>query len=230
MNPLWANDEELFGLARRELFTAVVGDVMDKLNLRQQFLPPQIQPLDRRMMAIGRALTVLEADFFEELAVGRSSISGKQFGLMLEALDDLKTNEIYVCTGASPRYALWGELMSIRAQRCGAVGAVVDGYSRDTHGILELGFPTFSYGAYAQDGGPRGKVVDFRVPIEIGGARIQPGDILFGDVDGVCVVPKAAEKEVFVRALEKARGEKRVRKAIEEGMSATEAFETFGIM
>jgi len=230
MNPLWANDGELFDLARRELFTAVVGDVMDKLTLRRQFLPPQIQPLDRRMMAIGRALTVLEADFFEELAVGHSSISGKPFGLMLEALDDLKTNEIYVCTGASPRYALWGELMSIRAQRCGAVGAVVDGYSRDTHGILELGFPTFSYGAYAQDGGPRGKVIDFRVPIEIGGARIQPGDILFGDVDGVCVVPKAAEEEVFVRALEKARGEKRVRKAIEDGMSAKEAFETFGIM
>jgi len=127
MNPLWANDEELFDLARRELFTAVVGDVMDKLTLRRQFLPPQIQPLDRRMMVIGRALTVLEADFFEELAVGHSSISGKPFGLMLEALDDLKTNEIYVCTGASPRYALWGELMSIRAQRCGAVGAVVDG-------------------------------------------------------------------------------------------------------
>ena len=230
MNPLWTNDEGLFTLARKELFTAVVGDVMDKLNLRRQFLPPQIQPLDRRMVAIGRALTVLEADFFEELSVGHSSISAKQFGLMLEALDDLKANEIYVCTGASPRYALWGELMSIRAQRCGAAGAVVDGYSRDTHGILELGFPTFSYGPYAQDGGPRGKVVDFRVPIEIEGARIQPGDIIFGDVDGVCVVPKAAEEEVFVRALEKARGEKKVRKAIEEGMSATEAFRTFGIM
>ena len=230
MNPLWANDEELFDLTRRELFTAVVGDVMDKMKLRRQFLPPQIQPLDRRMMAIGRAMTVLEADFFEDFAPGQNPLSNKSFGLMLEALDDLKTNEIYVCAGASPTYALWGELMSIRAQRCGAVGAVVDGYSRDTHGILELGFPTFSYGAYAQDGSPRGKVIDFRVPIEIGDARILPGDILFGDVDGVCVVPKAAEEEVFVRALEKARGEKTVRKAIEEGMSATEAFETFGIM
>lgn len=230
MTPLWANDEELFSLARKELFTAVVGDVMDKLNLRRQFLPPQIQPLERRMTAIGRALTVLEADFFEEQAASHNPLSTKPFGLMLEALDDLKKNEIYVCTGASPSYALWGELMSIRAQRCGAVGAVVDGYARDTHGILELGFPTFSYGAYAQDQGPRGKVIDFRVPIEIGNARILPGDILFGDVDGVCVVPKAAEEEVFVRALEKARGEKKVRKAIQEGMSAKVAFETFGIM
>ena len=230
MNPVWANDEELFALARRELFTAVVGDVMDKLNLRRQFLPPQIRPLESRMMAIGRAMTVLEADFFEEKAAGQSSISSKPLGLMLEALDDLKTNEIYVCAGASPSYALWGEHMSLRAQRCGAAGAVVDGYSRDTHGILELGFPTFSYGPYAQDGGPRGKVIDFRIPIEIGAVRIQPGEILFGDVDGVCVVPKIAEDEVFVRALEKARGEKSVRKAIEGGMSAKEAFDTFGIM
>ena len=73
--PLWTNDEELFTLARKELFTAVVGDVMDKLNLRRQFLPPQIQPLERRMMAIGRALTVLEADFFEELAAGHNPLS-----------------------------------------------------------------------------------------------------------------------------------------------------------
>jgi regulator of RNase E activity RraA len=230
MNPVWANDEELFALARKELFTAVVGDVMDKLNLRRQFLPPQIRPLENRMIAIGRAMTVLEADFFEEKAAGQSSISSKPLGLMLEALDDLKTNEIYVCAGASPSYALWGEHMSLRAQRCGAAGAVVDGYSRDTHGILELGFPTFSYGPYAQDGGPRGKVIDFRIPIEIGAVRIQPGEILFGDVDGVCVVPKIAEDEVFVRALEKARGEKSVRKAIEGGMSAKEAFDTFGIM
>lgn len=230
MKPLWADDQELFALARRELFTAVVGDVMDKMNLRRQFLPPQIQPLERSMTAIGRAMTVLEADFFEELAPGQNSLSSKPFGLMLEALDNLRTNEIYVCAGASPRYALWGELMSIRAQRCGAVGAVVDGYSRDTQGILELGFPTFSRGSYAQDGSPRGKVIDFRVPIEVGDARIQPGDILFGDVDGVCVVPRAAEEEVFARAVEKARGEKRVRKAIEEGMSAHKAFETFGIM
>jgi regulator of RNase E activity RraA len=231
MNPLWKNDDELFSLARIELFTAVVGDVMDKLGLHHQFLPPEIQPLHRDMVSIGRAMTVLEADFFEERQTGgQTPLSQKPFGLMLEALDDLKPNEVYVCTGASPRYALWGELMSLRARKCGAAGAVVDGYSRDTRGILALQFPTFSYGAYAQDQGPRGKVIDFRVPIEIQGVRIQPGDIVFGDVDGVCVIPHRAEAEVFNRALEKARGEKTVRKAIEAGVSAKEAFETYGIM
>jgi regulator of RNase E activity RraA len=121
--------------------------------------------------------------------------------------------------------------MSIRAMRLGAVGAVMDGYSRDTKGILELRFPTFSRGNYAQDQGPRGKVIDFRVPIEMeGGVRIETGDIIFGDLDGVCVIPRAAEVEIFTKALEKARGEKTVRRAIEEGMGAADAFRHFGIM
>lgn len=223
MKKLWKNDSELFTLARTELFTAVVGDVMDKLNLRRQFLPPEIQPLAPDMVSIGRAMTVLEADFFEE--------GDKPFGVMLEALDDLKTNEVYVCTGASLRYALWGELMSLRASKLGAAGAVLDGYSRDTNGIIEQKFPCFSRGRYAQDQGPRGKVVDFRVPIEMdGGVRIETGDIVFGDIDGVCVIPAKAEREVFMRAIEKARGEKTVRQAIEAGMSAQAAFKKFGIL
>ena len=71
-----------------------------------------------------------------------------------------------------------------------------------------MGFPTFSYGRYAQDQAPRGKVIDFRCRIEIGGVRVHPGDIVFGDIDGVCIVPREAEEEVIAKALEKARGEK----------------------
>lgn len=227
----WKNDDELFSIVRKELYTAVIGDIMDKMGYLHQFLPPQIQPLKENMFLAGRAMTVLEADTFEELSLGSANpIMAKPFGLMLEALDDLKKNEIYICTGSSPNYALWGELMSTRAMQLGAGGAVVNGYSRDTTGILELNFPTFSYGRYAQDQGPRGKVIDFRVPIEMNSVHINPGDIIIGDIDGVCVVPKAIEEEVFRRAIEKARGEKTVQKAILNGMSAKEAFEKYGIM
>jgi regulator of RNase E activity RraA len=229
--PLWTTDDELFTLCRSELFTAVVGDVMDKMGLLRQFLPPKIQPLRDDMVTIGRAMTVLEADVFCELNAGGSTpVLKRSFGLMLEALDDLKRNEIYLCTGASPTYALWGELMSTRAVKLGAVGAVVDGFSRDTTGILQMNFPTFSHGRYAQDQAPRGKVIDFRVPLEIGGVRINSGDIVFGDIDGVCIIPREAEEEAITKALEKARGEKLVKKAIEAGMGAREAFDTFGIM
>jgi regulator of RNase E activity RraA len=227
----WSDDDELFALARRHLFTAVVGDVMDKLGFRHQFLPPAIQPLRLDLVAVGRAMTVLEADFFEESThSSHNPLTPKPFGIMLEALDDLKHNEIYLCTGASPRYACWGELMSVRAMKTGAAGAVIDGYSRDTHGVLGLNFPAFSRGRYAQDQGPRGKVVDYRVPLEIQGTRIEPGDIVFADLDGVCVVPRKAEREVFTAAFEKARAEKVVRKALENGVSAVQAFEDYGIL
>jgi regulator of RNase E activity RraA len=228
---LWRSDDELFALARAELFTAVVGDVMDGMGLRRQFLPPRIRPLRDDMVVIGRAMPALEADVFgDEAGASSDATMAHPFGLMFRALDDLRPGEVYVCSGASPRYALWGELMSVRAQRLGAAGAILDGYSRDTRGILALAFPTFSYGPFAQDQGVRGKVIDFRVPLEIGEARVEPGDIVFGDLDGVCVIPRAAEAETFRRALEKARGERHVRAALEAGRSASEAFAEFGIM
>ncbi len=229
--PLWQSDEELFALAKQELFTSVVGDVMDKLKLYHQFLPPQIRPLDPAHVVIGRAMPVLSGDVFEERVAGTANkLMEKPFGLMLEALDDLKPNEIYLNTGSSPRNALWGELMTTRARLLGAAGAVVNGYARDTRAVLKMSFPVFAFGSYGQDSSPRYKVHDFRVPVEIGQARIEPGDILFGDIDGVCVIPRRAEVDIFSMAFEKARGEKLVKKDLEQGISAAAAFARHGIM
>lgn len=226
----WKNDDELFALLRGELYSSVIGDILDKMGYLHQFLPQRVQPIDTAQVVAGRAMPVLEADAFEELSDGRNPIMAKSFGLMLEALDDLKKNEVYICTGSSPTYALVGELMCTRMQILGAAGAVVNGFHRDTKGILELQFPCFSYGRYAQDQGPRGKVIDFRVPIEIEGVRVNPGDIVFGDLDGVVIIPRAIEDEVVQRAHEKATGEKMVGLAIAGGMGAVESFARHGIM
>lgn len=223
----WNNDDELFEIMRLKLFSAVIGDIMDQLGFLHQFLPPQIQPLRGNMIVAGRAMTVLEADEGQDID---SRLTDKPFGMMLEALDDLKKNEVYTCTGASPTYALFGELMATRAKKLGSAGAVVNGYSRDTNGILEINFPIFSYGRYAQDQAPRGKVVDFRVPVKMDHVLINPGDIIFGDLDGVCVVPREVEEEVIRKALEKASAEKTVQKAIEGGMSVCEAFAKYKVM
>lgn len=228
---VWSSDSELFRIAERDLFTCVVGDVMDKIGLVHQFLPPQIRPLDDRMVLIGRAMPVLSGDVFEERVENTSNaLSAKPFGLMLEALDDLRPNEIYVNTGSSPRNAMWGEMMSTRAEKLGARGAILNGYVRDTRAILKMNFPTFGFGSYGQDSAPRYKVHDFRVPIEIGKVRIRPGDILFGDIDGVLVVPKEAEVEIFRMAMEKAYGEKTVKAELDAGSSAVAAFSKHGIM
>lgn len=227
----WQDDKTLISLIKNELYTAVIGDIMDKMGHFHQFLPPQIRPLCKDMTIVGRAMTVLEADVCENHSPsGNNPLLKQSFGLMLDALDNLQENEVYICSGSSPNYALWGELMSARAMQCKAAGAVVNGYSRDTKGILALDFPCFSYGPYAQDQAPRGKVIDYRVPIKIEHVLVNDGDMVIGDYDGVCIVPREIEEEVFTRALEKARGERMVLKKIKEGMRARDAFEKYGIM
>ena len=140
---------------------------------------------------------------------------------MLRALDDLKAGEVYICAGASPTYALWGGLMTTRAMKLGAAGAVLGGCHRDTREILDLGFPVFSDGAYAQDQKNRGVVTDFRMPIAFAnGVRVAPGDFVFGDIDGVVIIPQDAAAEVVRLALAKVSGENIVRRMIEDGVSA----------
>jgi regulator of RNase E activity RraA len=228
---LWESDDELFSIARRELFTAVVGDIMDQMGLQTQFLPPKIKPMRDDMVVVGRAMTVLEGAVFTEVdGSGANPIIQKPFGLTFEALDDMKRNEVWIASGCGPTCARWGGLMSTRAVHLGAAGTVLDGYARDAREIMHLNFPCFCYGNYAQDGGPRGKVMDYRLPIRVGDVRVRPGDIVFGDIDGVCVIPKEAEEEIFAGAIEKARGEQTVKKAIEDGMSTVEVFKKYGIM
>ncbi|MBI9101573.1 MAG: RraA family protein [Spirochaetales bacterium] len=232
---MYKSDRELFELVERSLYTAVIGDVMDSMGFLNQFLSPQIRPLGDVSILTGRAMTVLEADIHQAaaMAAGRGidpEEVGQPFGRMLDALDGLKEGEIYLCAGASPNYALWGELMSTRAKACGSRGAIMDGYHRDTKGILEIGFPVFSYGNYAQDQAPRGKVIDFRCPLRIGNVQVESGDLIVADIDGVVIVPRAIEEEVIRLAYEKATGEKTVQKAIEGGLTAREAWDKYGIL
>lgn len=216
-------------MMRTQLFPAVVGDIMDTEGLRHQFLPAEIQPLEPAMIVCGRAMPVLSHDVYR-LPNEQSDAGAQPFGLMMRALDDLRQDEVYLCTGGSMDYALWGELMSQRAKYLGSSGAVLNGYHRDSQGILDAEFPTFSTGPYAQDQGLRGRVVDFRVPVAIGRVAIEPGDIVFGDRDGVCVIPRKAETEIIHAAWTKAQGENVVRDAIMKGMGAEEAFRKYGIL
>jgi regulator of RNase E activity RraA len=215
-------DRELFQAMRAHLFTAIIGDVLDSHGLRHQFLMPECRPLDPKMVVCGRAMPVIEADV--------SEVPDPPFGLMLKALDSLKEDEVYIAAGSSPRYALWGELMSTAARARGAAGAVLAGYIRDTKGILGMNFPVFSFGSYAQDQRGRGQVLDFRVPLDISGVRIEPGDIVFGDIDGVLVLPRAVENIVVTEALERVKREKTAKQLLLEGVSAETAFYQTGVL
>ena len=222
MTSEWKSETELFAICTRELYTPVVGDILDDLGYTHQFLPQPIQPLREEMKLAGRAMPVVMIDVF-----GKQK---KPFGLLTEALDQLQPGEIYLASGGEMRSAYWGEILTATAKQRGAVGAVINGFHRDTPKVLEQNWPVFSRGRFAQDSGVRTQVVDFRCQIEIGQVTVSPGDLVFGDLDGVVIVPKKVEAEVIERALGKARGEKLVRKEIEAGLSSTEAFRKHGIL
>jgi regulator of RNase E activity RraA len=217
----WETDEQLFTLLNGLLYTPVVGDILDRLGRYRQFLPQPIKPLRAEMKLAGRAMPVRIAE-----------VSGPQaspFGKLTAALDDLRPGEVYLATGAL-NCASWGEILTATARTRGAAGAVIDGYHRDTPQVLAQQWPVFSRGSFAQDAGVRSSVVDFRCPIEVGGVRVDPGDLVFADLDGVLVVPRDVEREVVTLALEKARGEKVVRRDIEAGASSTDVFARYGIL
>jgi regulator of RNase E activity RraA len=218
----WQTDEELFKMMEAELYTPVVGDILDELRYYHQTLPQPIQPLKLHDKLAGRAMPVLMIDIFGP--------QEKPFGKLTEALDQLQKGEIYVASGGTMRCAYWGEILTAAAKMRGARGAVIDGYHRDTPKVIEQHWPVFSRGRYAQDSAVRTQVADYRCNIEIEKVWISPGDLIFGDLDGVVVVPQKIERVVIMKAIQKARAEKLVRKEIERGMSSTDAFAKYGIL
>jgi 4-hydroxy-4-methyl-2-oxoglutarate aldolase len=218
-----SEDASRFEMIRSKLYTPVVGDCLDEMGLVHQFLPPAIHGMAKATVVVGRAMPVLIADVFGSQRV--------PFGRLTEALDQLGEGEVYIArNGGEVPAAAWGEILTATARMRGAVGAVIDGYHRDTTRVVEQNWPVFSRGRYAQDAGVRKSVLDFRVPIEIGAVSISPGDLVYGDLDGVLVIPREVEDEVLEAALTKAQGENTVRSAIEAGMSSTAAFAEFGIL
>jgi regulator of RNase E activity RraA len=215
-------DAELFASIRSQLYTAVVGDVLDRMGHLTHFLPPQIRPIDPSMVVVGRAMPVVG-----EEAPGTIE---DPFGKLLEALDALREGDVYVANGGSVPYALWGELMSTRAVHLKAAGAVMNGHHRDTAGILALQFPTFSWGGYSLDFAFRARVVDWGVPVVIGGVPVRPGDLIFGDRDGVLVIAQELAEEAITKAFEKVHAENQVREGFRRGMPAVEAFAKYGAM
>lgn len=215
-------DPDLFETIRTQLYTAVVGDILDTLGRTHQFLPPEIRPLRPEMKLVGRAMPSVTSEVHGP--------QKKPFGFLTEALDQLEPGEVYITPRIVQPVALWGEILTATSQQRGAVGAVVDGYYRDTAQVLERDFPVFGWGTYAQDSSVRTVVSDYRVPVRVGGVLVTPGDLIIGDIDGVLVVPQEVEAEVIEAALAKASTENVVCKAIDAGMSATEAFATYGVL
>ncbi len=188
-------------------------------------MAPRVRPLDDGLVLAGFARTGLFREVFHVAA------DENPYELEIRILDDLKPGDVMVfACGGSARIAPWGELLTTAARARGATGAVTDGFVRDVRGIRAVRFPVFHGGIAPLDSKGRGKVADIDVPVEVAGVRIEPGDLVFGDVDGVVVVPRRAEDEVLARALDKVASENTTRDELLRGAKLKDVFQRYGVL
>ena len=218
-------DPDFLDELTRRLYTAVLSDVLDDVGIRAQALPSRIRPLDENLVLAGFARTGLFRDVYHVAE------DENPYALEIAILDDLKPGDVMIFgCGASGRIAPWGELLTTAARARGARGAVTDGLVRDVRGIRSVRFPVYHGGIAPLDSKGRGKVVDIDIPIECAGVHVEPGDLVFGDVDGVVIVPRSAEEDVLARAFDKVARENTTRDELLRGAKLKDVYDRYGVL
>ncbi len=217
------NDAELFDFMARELYVSVVSDVLDGLGYREQAMDATIRPIYPTAVVVGRAHTVLSTDVYR--------MPEDAYSAEIAAIDSLQPHDVLVAaTNKSVRTCFWGELLSTAARARGARGAVIDGHVRDVRRIEQMDFPVFATGLRPVDSAGRGLVIAHGVPIVCGGVLVHPGEIIFGDSDGLVVIPRAVEEAAIARAKEKAAGENRAREDLARGDLLRAVYDRYGVL
>lgn len=208
------------------LYTAVLSDVLDSFGRRGQAMRPFVRPIDESLVMMGRVRTGLYA-LTDSLEEGENP-----YELEMDLVDGLNPGDVAVlaCDGPTERIAPWGELLSTAASLRGAHGCVTDGLVRDVRQMRALGFPVFSGGIGPLDTQGRAKVVAIDTPVTVAGVPVNPGDVIFGDIDGVVVIPAEIEAEVLGAALAKVNSENATRDALREGLSLREVYDRYGVL
>jgi 4-hydroxy-4-methyl-2-oxoglutarate aldolase len=210
---------------RAKLFTSVLSDSLDQVGVMDQALPSRIRPLDESSVMVGRART---AAFMEVYDVPAGS---NPYELEIALIDSLKPGQIPVFACSNPvRVAPWGELLSTAAHARGSAGALMDGCVRDIKAIKAMGFPVFHGGIAPLDSKGRGKIMAIDVPIECGGVKVATGDLVFGDADGVVVIPQRVETQVLELAFAKITGERNTLRDLQRGDKLADVFARYGIL
>ena len=211
--------------AKEKLYVAAVCDILDEMGHRSQAMHQRLRPLDRQNCTfIGFARTV-------QWMAMEYVVEDDPYGLELEAMDCLKPGDVSIHnTDYGGTNAPWGELMSTAAKMRGAVGCVCDSQIRDCQKIIDLGFPVFMAGIRPLDSQGRGRVMAYDVPIICGDVKVNPGDIVFTDFDGVVVIPVSLGEQVLESALEKVEKESLSRGELLEGRLLKEVYAKYGVL
>ncbi|KXV05844.1 dimethylmenaquinone methyltransferase [Caballeronia megalochromosomata] len=215
-----------FAELKQQLYSAVLSDVMDDLGLMHQAMRPFVRPVDDALVTMGRARTGLFVDTYS-VREGENP-----YAVEIALLDDLKANDVPVlsCNGPTNRIAPWGELLTTASKARGAVGCVTDGLVRDVRHIRTLEFPVFHGGIGPLDSRGRARMIEMDTPVDCAGVRVCSGDIVFGDIDGVVVIPQQRAEEVIDRALTKVQSENHTRDELRQGRLLREVYEKYGVL
>ena len=207
-----------------QLYTAVITDVLDKRGCYEQTLPRDIAGLMPETRVAGLAFPATGK-------VTRNSGPARALRAFLAMLSAVPRDAVLVVqSNDAGAAAHFGELSAAALQARGARGAVIDGATRDAAHVLRMGFPVFCRYRTPMDSGPRWLAVEWGQPVTIGGVRVEPGDVVVGDLDGVVAVPKALAVPVLLECEGLTRAENRVRDAVRTGMGPLAAYEKFGFL
>ncbi|WP_217705492.1 RraA family protein [Peristeroidobacter soli] len=193
-----------------KLDTASLSDAMDKLGINGQCY--KIAPRDSSFRMCGRAFTILYGP------------AGTPPGTVGDYIDDVPPGSVIVLdNGGRDNATVWGDILTEIAHRRGIAGTVIDGICRDVALSLKLQYPVYSRGHWMRTGKDRVQVEATNIPVNIGDARVQPGDLLRGDADGVVVLPKEHEDAILDTAEQIEAAENRIRDAVRSGTRLDDA-------
>ncbi|MCW3978145.1 MAG: RraA family protein [Candidatus Bathyarchaeota archaeon] len=205
------------------LYTAVLSDVLDSMGLQSQSPDVELHPMTGCSSLLGYAKTLQWEDYVDA--------HGDPYEMLIEAVDSVEPGEVVVsAVSGYNRSALWGELLSTATRMRGGRGAIVDGAVRDVDQMREMGFPCFARSKTPRDSAHRQNIVAIDEPVVLGGVRIEPGDMVMIDADGMVVIPSERAEEVIGLALEKIEKEDTTRQELLRGRLLGDVYEEYGVL
>lgn len=218
-------NSDVLNRCKSQLYSAVIADTLDSLGFHNQVVRPGLAAIDPTQILCGFARVGLYMPLYhedEDVRVYENEIA---------LVDSLLPGEVavLVCHG-NLRISPWGELLSERSAYLGAAGCLTDGCVRDSPQIRELGFAVYAGGTNPSDTKYRGKMMMSDVPGEIGGVSVSRGDLVFGDADGIVIIPSDIVEQVVEKGLEKVSAENTVRDEIRTGEALVDIFERHKIL
>lgn len=214
-------DSSAYERAASELYAGLFSDACDARAMRSQVAAPGICPVWKSARVCGRVRTMR--------AVATDVLMPEHpYAVQMEALDDLVPGDVVVAIqDPASGSGFWGELFSTAARARGALGAVIDGWVRDTERLEEMAFPVFARGQHPSDSLGRLEVVEYDEPCVLGGVAVSSGDLIFADIDGIVVVPADIAQEILEFAFDKALTENHVRDDLRAGALLREVWSRY---